>query len=211
MSNDEIRKLKNRRDNLSCKLSIMRRDVENPNFNKTLMSSKINKGIELSNEFQELTNVLIKEGCNLNSKAPYLFPHWWSSIDKHEKITLVQQPVATRIQEYIPAGEVLDLNSIKQALKDVICESNLGCKECTYNYNINLAWIGECDVEIISKYLTGMGLGLQYSDADPDRGEYFNKYSIVCTENEYKCIMKSSQLILDILNLKNIEIYGKKC
>lgn len=213
MSSDEIKRLKQRRDSLSCKLSTMRREVENPNFNQNRISSKISKGIELSKEFQEITSKLLDAGCNLNSKAPYLFPHWWSSIDKSEKLTSTQPQTSAKIQEYKPICEKLDLNSIKNALKEVINELNLGRKENTYNYNIHLAWTSDINIDIdtLSKYLIGMGLGLQYSDIDDVRGEYMHKYSIVCTEIEYKCIIKSAQLIINTFGIDNVEIFGKKC
>lgn len=219
--NKKIEKLKSKRENLYRKLNALHREVERAISDKRNYDTKINKGVELSKEFQMITYNLIQLGCKFNSKSPYLFREYWENIqssiqetNQEENITTLDTPPdqeAVAIPCDTPCGEQLSVNSIKNALKEVINELNLGCKTETYNYIINVAGIGDKNIGILTQYLNGMGAGLQYSDVDEDRGEQLKKFSIVCSDEEYKYIIKSTKTIIDVLNMEYVEIFGKKC
>lgn len=210
MEPEEINYLKKTRENLSCSLSILARELKKDNLTFSQLDKKLQRGIKNSKKYQEVTNQLLECGFKYKANADYLNPDWWMNYDPN---TNQLKPLAALTTANVYKPKPKQPVIVEEIIKNTIRDEFKKYEE--KEYVLNLAWtkgFGSVDelnntLDIVTKYLDAMGIKLSSSETIGNECIYMYKY----VGSEYNLLKRTIQYMIDVWGSStNMSFFGKK-
>lgn len=174
--------------------------------------------IQLSEKYQELTNLLHSHGIHVQAKLDFLYPKFWSTYPKcfenHNFIQFSNPNNKThksyRKKQNIESQSILSIDNTNTDEKNK--------KDDNKNYyilNAACSFYGDrpYDFDVLTNYISSLELKLVKDDYNEyaDKEEIIMGYEFFGTEDEFNILKKCVQKVCDMVkNDVDMDVYGNK-